>query len=79
MRVLVAALLVAVLVLGGLYAFGLPPFGPREPAPPPVPAIFPVIESGDAAPKSGPGQWACQDWYSRSDYPPGTQLLDRTG
>ena len=49
MRVLVAALLVAVLVLGGLYAFGLPPFGPREPAPPPVPAIFPVIESGDAA------------------------------
>ncbi|HEX7040130.1 MAG TPA: ankyrin repeat domain-containing protein [Trueperaceae bacterium] len=49
MRVLVAALLVAVLALGALYAFGLPPFGPREPAPPPVPEIFPVVETGDPA------------------------------
>lgn len=48
MRVLLAAVLVVVLVLGGLFAFGLPPFGPREPAPPPVPAIFPLIEAGDA-------------------------------
>lgn len=49
MRVLLAAVLVVVLVLGGLFAFGLPPFGPREPAPPPVPAIFPLVEAGDAA------------------------------
>src|SRR5690606_21652422 len=49
MRVLVAALLVAVRALGALYAFGLPPFGPREPAPPPVPEIFPVVETGDPA------------------------------
>ncbi len=47
MRVLVAALLVAVLALGALYAFGLPPFGPREPAPPPVPEIFTVVDTGD--------------------------------
>jgi len=46
MRVLVAALLVAVLALGGLYAFGLPPFGPRGPATPPVPAVFPAVQSG---------------------------------
>ncbi len=49
MRVLLAAVLVVVLVLGGLFALGLPPFGPREPAPPPVPAIFPLVEAGDAA------------------------------
>src|SRR5690554_7232997 len=49
MRVLVAALLVAVLALGGLYAFGLPPFGPRGPATPPVPAVFPAVQSGDVS------------------------------
>ncbi len=49
MRVLVAAVLVVVLVLGGLFAFGLPPFGSREPAPPPVPEIFPLVEAGDPA------------------------------
>ncbi len=49
MRVLLAAVLVVVLVLGGLFAFGLPPFGQREPSPPPVPAIFPLVEAGDAA------------------------------
>src|SRR5690554_4248432 len=42
MRVLVAALLVAVLALGGLYAFGLPPFGPRGPA-------TPAVQSGDVS------------------------------
>lgn len=49
MRVLVAALLVAVVALGGLYAFGLPPFGPRGPATPPVPAVFPAVQSGDVS------------------------------
>src|SRR5690606_29760909 len=49
MRVLVAALLVAVLALGGLYAFGLPPFGPRGPATPPVPAAFAAVQSGDVS------------------------------
>lgn len=49
MRVLLAAVLVVLLVLGGLFAFGLPPFGPREPAQPPVPAIFPLVEAGDPA------------------------------
>ncbi len=47
MRVLLAAVIVVVLVLGGLFAFGLPPFGPREAPPPPVPAVFPLVEAGD--------------------------------
>lgn len=46
MRLLVAAVLVIVLVVGGLFAFGVLPFGPKEPD---VPNLFVVLQENDPA------------------------------
>lgn len=49
MRVVVSIILVLLLVGVGLWLFDVPPFGERVPPEPPVPQIFPLIESGDPA------------------------------
>jgi len=49
MRVVVSIVLLLLLVGVGLWLFDVPPFGERVPPEPPIPQIFPLIESGDPA------------------------------